>query len=96
MNKKTEKEIDQLCIEQRDLQIRMLDRWKFAKIDALLMPAFASCAFKAKNAGDLGAMVDYVALWSVLHYPQGVLPITKVTEEETKVYNDGHNDLWTK
>ena len=36
-------------------------------------------------------------MWSVLHYPAGVVPITSVTEEETTyVADDGHNDLWTK
>ena len=45
----------------------------------------------------MGLMLEYTAIWNLLHYPCGAIPITTVTkkDEETK-FNDGHNDMWTE
>ncbi len=58
------------------------------------MPVFPTPAFQAKNEGDMGIFLDYTALWSILHYPQGVVPITEVEQGEEE-FTDKYNDLWT-
>jgi len=42
------------------------------------MPIFPSCAFKNKNALDMGLMLDYSWIWNVLEYPSGIVPVTRV------------------
>jgi hypothetical protein len=51
---------------------------------------------KAENAGDMGALVQHTAIWNLLHYPCGVVPVTEVQGDEHETYDDTHNDLWTK
>eukprot|EP00347_Sterkiella_histriomuscorum_P018941 403343571 len=91
----SESELDGLIMQQSQLQISMLKKWQDAGIEALLIPVFPTCSFQAKYAGDMGVFLDYVSIWSVLHYPQGVVPVTEVLESETKEYQDTYNDLWT-
>ena len=38
------------------------------------------------------AMLDYSLIWNLLHYPLGIIPITKVNEKDDSNYNDGFND----
>lgn len=52
------------------------------EIDAVICPSYLSCAFKHENADDLGALLHHTALWNLLHFPCGVVPITNVLPEE--------------
>lgn len=54
------------------------EKWHNAGIEALICPPYNHCSFKAENAPDLSAMVDYPVIWNVLHYPAGIIPVTKV------------------
>ncbi len=60
--------------------------WDDWNIDAILQPSYPSCAFKAKNAPDMGVFIDYVNFWSLLHYPAGVIPVSVVQTGEDKDY----------
>ena len=63
-----------------------------------MCPVFPHCAFDSKNAADMGLMLHYNMLWNILHYPAGVLPITRVQPHEDKnaFEDDNYNDSWTK
>ena len=37
---------------------------------------------KCKNNGEMGTMVEYSIMWNITGFPGGVLPITKVQENE--------------
>jgi hypothetical protein len=39
--------------------------------------------------------LEYAALWNVTGFPCGVLPITKVLENEQS-FDDIYKDFWTK
>ncbi len=56
----------------------MKAKWDALGIDALIMPNYPIPAFKSTAAGDLGGFLEYQLIWSVLHYPCGVLPVTEV------------------
>lgn len=60
----------------------------------LVTPAFPSVTFLDSLADDMGAMLDYLNLWSVLCYPSGTVPITTVQEDE-QTFTDKHQDGWT-
>ncbi len=58
------------------------------------MPVYPSCSFKDEHAADMG-FIHYTSMWSILHYPVAVVPITEVKENEC-TYEDAYNDNWTK
>ena len=43
----------------------------------------------------MGLLLHYNFLWNILHYPCGVVPVTRVREDEQR-FEDEHNDHWTK
>ena len=43
----------------------------------------------------MGLFGEYQFLWNVLHYPSGVVPVTKVEPHEQE-FSDNWNDQWTK
>lgn len=44
----------------------------------------------------MGVFLDYLTIWSLLHHPVGVVPVTSVQDDEQAGYEDGFNDNWTK
>jgi len=58
------------------------EKWQKSGVSAVITPTFPHCAFKAKNAMDMGLMLEYNALWNILHYPAGIVPITHVHKDE--------------
>jgi len=73
----------------------MANRWQRDGISALLTPFWPHCACKASNAGDMGMMLDYSVMWNITGFPAGILPITRVRENE-QTFNDSHGDFWTR
>ena len=43
---------------------------------------------------DMGLMLHYNLLWNILHYPCGIVPVTRVQSDE-QTFEDDHNDYWT-
>lgn len=92
----SQEEQDVLVKRQRQLYQTMTDKWRDAGIQAIVMPNFPTASFKDENSGDLGALLDYLFAWSLLHYPCGVIPVTEVLTSEDGVYEDTFNDMATK
>ncbi|CAH1774156.1 unnamed protein product [Owenia fusiformis] len=62
---------------------RFIDHWKRAGLDAVIAPAYGSVAMPTGNPEDyVGQILAYFALWNVLNFPAGVLPVTKVTKSD--------------
>ena len=68
--------------------------WKAAGIEALIMPFQPHCAIKNKNVFELGLICEHSLIWNVTGFPAGILPITKVQEDE-QFFKDSYNDAWT-
>jgi hypothetical protein len=43
----------------------------------------------------MGMMLHYNLIWNVLHYPCGIVPITKVYNYEAIEFEDHYEDAWT-
>ena len=65
-------------------------------ISAVICPNYVSCAFKAENSAELGALLIHTLIWSLIHYPCGVVPVTEVLPGEHQKYEDNYNDKWTR
>lgn len=75
---------------------KMVNKWRELEIDALICPAFPSCAFKIENASDLSTLAYHTMIWNLVHYPCGVVPVGEVQGGEHEIYEDEYNDMWTK
>jgi fatty acid amide hydrolase len=61
----------------------------------VICPASYHCAFRNQEKDDLSSVANYFFIWNVVHYPAGVVPITRVLESEEGYYMDDHNDMIT-
>jgi len=62
----------------------------------VIAPPYLSCAFTLKNGFFVSNMIDYAALWNIMNFPGGTVPITEVLPGEDSGYTDDHNDFVTK
>lgn len=61
---------------RKELAYRVSEWWQKTGVEALVTPAFPHCAFRAEEAADMGLMLEYIFLWSVIYFPAGVVPVT--------------------
>ena len=73
----------------------MSKKWQDQGLTAVVAPVFPHCAFRAEDADDMGLMLEYTLFWNILHYPCGVVPVTRVQQDEED-FSDTYNDGWTK
>lgn len=52
-------------------------------------------AFKHENSQDIAIVTHYMVIWNMLNFPSGVVPVTRVREDEQD-FEDKFNDGWTK
>jgi len=69
---------------------------RLENIDALIIPAFATCAFKAEDAPVIDFVLNVNMITNLLGYCVGTIPITVVKEGETYFEEPFHNDSHTK
>jgi len=62
----------------------------------LLLPTFATCAFKHEDAAVLGTVESINLIVNFLGYCAGTIPITVVKEGETFFEEPFHDDSYTK
>nr|XP_040041244.1 fatty-acid amide hydrolase 1 [Gasterosteus aculeatus aculeatus] len=72
--------------------------WRRLNIDVLLCPVIGP-AFNFFYCGKLSSALSYTALYNLLTFPAGVVPVSTVTagdEEELGRYEGHHQDHWDK
>ncbi len=91
-------EIDEVFKEKEKYEVSFTDALSELQLDAIITPVYPHCAFKIEDVEELGFIADYLSLQNVLDMPAGIIPITKVLEEETNPedYADRYNDVITK
>lgn len=72
----TNEELEGLMKKHLNMQLRMKERWETVGIEGLIMPNYPVPAFESDNVEQLGSFRDYQIVWSLLHYPCGVVPVT--------------------
>lgn len=96
LRKFSPKEIDQAATKHKLIESNFNQRVKEMGLDVIISPTSYHCAFRNTEAIELGSVFQYLLIWNALHYPTGVVPVTKVLKEETNVYTDNYNDHITK
>ncbi|KAK2858264.1 hypothetical protein Q7C36_006183 [Tachysurus vachellii] len=75
-----------------------LAQWEKLELDVLLCPMLGP-AYNFNYTGKQSSALTYTALYNVLNFPVGVVPVTEVTdedEEQLKHYTGNYGDLWDK
>ncbi|XP_058258481.1 fatty-acid amide hydrolase 1-like isoform X2 [Hemibagrus wyckioides] len=84
--------------EAQDYVHETLAEWEKLELDVLLCPMLGP-AFNFNYAGQQSTALSYNALYNVLNFPVGVVPVTKVTDEDEdqlKNYRGNFGDVWDK
>lgn len=90
-------ELDDMMKLQLKLYQDMKTKWDELGIDAVIMPNHPIPTFRASNVNKVGILRDYQTVWSVLHYPAGVVPLLLSDQSKGDLkYEDTYNDMWTK
>ncbi|XP_066297891.1 fatty-acid amide hydrolase 1-like [Branchiostoma lanceolatum] len=83
----------------QDYVREFLDAWEEADIDVLLCPATPIPAFKVEGVSALSETTLYTFIFNLLNFPAGVVPVTKVTEEDDRLLDDyigSNNDIFDR
>nr|DBA17705.1 TPA: hypothetical protein GDO54_016035 [Pyxicephalus adspersus] len=81
-----------------EYQAEFIGEWRKLDLDLLICPMLGP-AFNVGYAGKLLACASFTALYNMLQFPAGVLPVGSVTtedEEALKHYKGYENDHWDK
>ncbi len=71
-----------LTTERTALRRAELDAWNTQNLDLVLCPPHALPAMQLGTSGDLSLTLNYPFRYVMLNFPAGVLPITRVGEDE--------------
>ncbi|XP_072276682.1 vitamin D3 hydroxylase-associated protein-like [Pyxicephalus adspersus] len=87
-----------LLVFLQEYQAEFIGEWRKLDLDLLICPMLGP-AFNVGYAGKLLACASFTALYNMLQFPAGVLPVGSVTtedEEALKHYKGYENDHWDK
>nr|XP_026691817.1 fatty-acid amide hydrolase 1-like [Ciona intestinalis] len=71
--------------------------WLNLNLDAMICPAFPVVACPKGGISNVSAMASHTALYNMLNYPAGVVPVTKVNQkdiEDLENYKGHYQDEW--
>jgi len=72
-----------LTAERTAMRRAEFDAWTAAGLDLVLCPPHALPAMPLGTSGDLTLTLSYAFRYVMLNFPAGVVPVTRVTEDET-------------
>ncbi|HEX8793772.1 MAG TPA: amidase family protein [Polyangiaceae bacterium] len=84
LGRKSVSELWRLTDELRSYRTRLLDAMDRAEVDVLLCPPFATPALPHGGSKNLTLASSYSILFNATQMPAGVVPVTRVREEETE------------
>jgi fatty acid amide hydrolase len=86
----------QLTARRTAMRWAELDRWNEAGIDAMLCPAHVVPAMPHHTSGDFAAATSYTFRYSLLNFPAGIAPVTRVTAADVAATPPGKDRLERK
>jgi fatty acid amide hydrolase len=81
-----EKRVDdlwRLTAERTTLRLAEFDAWNAAGLDAVICPPHVVPAMGHRESGDFTLSLSYAFRWTLLNFPAGVVPVTRVQAHET-------------
>lgn len=90
-----EKRVDALwalTARRTALRLAELDAWNRDGLDAVICPPHVVPALGHRESGDFTLSLSYAFRWSLLNFPAGIVPVTRVRPEETPEHLPGKPD----
>ncbi|MCS6798302.1 MAG: amidase [Myxococcota bacterium] len=73
-----------LTARRNELQLRELESWRRAQVEAVVCPAAPVPAARHGEGRDFALALEYTFRYNVLNFPAGVVPVTRVRADETR------------
>jgi fatty acid amide hydrolase len=93
---KTVTELWSLTQRRTDLRLQEFDTWQRAGLDALICPPHVVPAMGHGASGDFILSLGAMFRWTLLGFPAGVVPVTRVRTDETTNYEGGNDRIAKK
>ena len=72
-----------LTAERTALRWAEFDGWNRQRLDAVLCPPHSVPALPHRSSGDFTLSLSYAFRWTLLNFPAGIVPVTRVRPDET-------------
>ncbi len=96
LGEKTVTDFWRLVQRRTDLRLAEFDGWQRAGLDALICPPHVVPAIGHRQSGDFTLSLGPMFRWTLLNFPAGVVPITRVRADETSGYDGGEDRIAKK
>jgi hypothetical protein len=82
IKKLSKPDFEKLLKQKRQFMNDISLKWQRQGLTALISPVFPHSCFLNDQSGIMNQMQEYTQIWDLLGFPCGVLPITRVRNEE--------------
>ncbi len=96
LGEKTVTDYWKLVQRRTDMRLAEFDAWQRAGLDALICPPHVVPAMGHRQSGDFALSLGPMFRWTLLNFPAGVVPVTKVRATETDGYPGGTDRIAKK
>jgi fatty acid amide hydrolase len=86
LGEKTVDQVWQLTQRRTDLRLNEFDAWRERELDAVICPPHVVPALSHRQSGDFTLSLGAEFRWTLLNFPAGVVPVTRVRRSETGQY----------
>lgn len=83
LGEKRVEDIWRLTAQRTALRLAEFDAWNAAGLDAVICPPHVVPAMGHRESGDFTLSLSYAFRWTLLNFPAGVVPVTRVQATET-------------
>lgn len=81
-----------LTARRTEIRLAEFDAWNRLELDAVLCPPHVVPALGHRESGDFTLSLANVFRWTLLNFPAGVVPVTRVQPDETRETHAGRPD----
>jgi fatty acid amide hydrolase len=96
LGEKTVTEFWKLTQRRTELRLAEFDAWQRADLDAIVCPPHVVPAMGHRQSGDFTLSLGPMFRWTLLNFPAGVVPVTRVLPDETRRYDGGTDRIAKK
>lgn len=78
-----------LVAQRTEMRRKALDAWNHADVDVVICPPHAAPAMQHGESGEFALALSYLFRYSLLNFPAGVVPVTRVIESDIRTSTGG-------
>jgi len=78
-----------LVARRTEMRREALDAWNHADVDVVICPPHAAPAMQHRESGEFALALSYLFRYSLLNFPAGVVPVTRVIDADISTHPGG-------